>query len=629
MKDVVIGVAGHVDHGKTALVQALTGKNTDSMKEEQDRGLTINIGFAHLDYKGQQFGLVDVPGHEKFIKNMVAGLPGLGLVLIVIDVNEGIMPQTEEHLNILHLLGVDNYIVVLSKVSKADPEIVEIVKEEIQLFIEETGLLSKDAPIVETDALDHIGIDELKETIYQMMNQEDEAKEFGQARMNIDRVFSVKGHGTIVTGTLVDGFLQEGDEMVIYPQELETRVRNIQIFDQDQNRADPGHRVALNIANVKVEDIERGDVITTKDNVVASYMLDVKVKCLPNAAPIDHWTRVRLLIGTQEVIGRIVPLATEAIQPGEEAYAQLRLESECVAKKGDRFILRSYSPMTTIGGGFVLEAEPKKHKKSDTSVVASLQIKEESDPEDLLLDFFNQSDDLYFTKDALGKSVEGLGDNLDQTLEDLIAQNKITNLGKAYASTQKLDDLEENVNAELSAYHQDFPLRPGLAKSELRSRISQKLGYKESSLALDYLQEEGRLKEVNDFYAHKDFEIRLSPSQEEKKKELKKILEGQRFNPLVAKDLAEDLGESTDFLHLVEGDLLVFLDKDYLLSKGFYDEAMALVTTLVEEKGQMELADFRDKTDSSRKNSLLILEHFDRVKFTRRVGDARVLWKKK
>ncbi len=629
MNNEVIGLAGHVDHGKTTLVQALTGKNTDSMKEEQDRGLTINIGFAHLDYKGHRFGLVDVPGHEKFIKNMIAGLPGLGLVLVVIDVNEGIMPQTEEHLNILHLLGVDNYIVVLSKVNKADPVIIDMVKEEIKLFSQEKGLIQEGTPIVETDALAGIGIDQLKETIYKKMLEQEEAKSFGAPRMNIDRVFSVKGHGTVVTGTLVDGLLEVGDELTLYPQNLETRIRNLQIFDEDCDRAEPGHRVAVNLANVRVDDIERGNVLTAKGNVTSSYMLDVKASCLKGSSAIKHWSRIRLLIGTQELIGRIVPLATEAIEPGSEAYAQLRLERRCVAKKGDRFILRAYSPMQTIGGGLVLEASPKKHKKSDEAVVGRLQIKEESDPEDLLMDLLNQSDELYLAQKNISQELESLSAQLEPTLEKLTANGKIIRLGSCLASANKLADFEDHLKRELKDYHQSYPLRPGILQPELRSRLAQKLGYKETSLALHYLQEEGRLKAENDIYAHKDFAIRLSDGQEKKTMKLQSILQEAGYAPLQATTLADQIAESVDFLHLFEGKLLIFLDKDYVLSSDFYAKSKDLVASLIQESGQLELADFRDKTNSSRKNSLLILEHMDRAKFTRRVGDARVLWKNK
>lgn len=370
MANIVIGTAGHVDHGKTTLIKALTGIETDTTKEEKKRGMSINLGFAYLDLpNGQRVGIVDVPGHEKFIKNMVAGLPGINLVLLVIDAGEGVMPQTREHIDILTLLGVKNFLIVLTKVDTVDKELLELAVDDIRGQLADTPLA--DADIVETDAVSGKGIPELLSKIEEWTEKIPDTTADGKARLNVDRVFSVKGFGTVVTGTLLDSSVTVGDELTVYPSRKKTRIRSIQVHEEDVKRVTARHRTALNLANIAVDEIERGDVLSASDRLKPTWMLDVKVTCLRDAfAPIGLWDRVRLLVGTREVMARAVPIGTERIEPGKEGFLQLRLEMEqVVVKERDRFILRTYSPMHTIAGGEVLDAAPKKHRRFKAAVL--------------------------------------------------------------------------------------------------------------------------------------------------------------------------------------------------------------------------------------------------------------------
>ena len=387
-RHVVIGTAGHVDHGKTTLVKALTGIDTDTTKEEKRRGLTINLGFAYLDLPdGTRAGIVDVPGHERFIKNMVAGLPGLGMVLLVVDANEGVMPQTVEHMDILTLLGIEKYLVVITKADTVDEDMLELVKEDIRAKLADTAAANAD--IVETDALTGRGLSDLVAKIQATTEGLAERGFNGAARLNIDRAFSVKGFGTVVTGTLLDGAVSVGDELFLYPEKRAVRVRNIQVHEQNVGQAEVGQRTALNLANIGTDEVCRGDVLCASGDLTPTRMIDAKVSCLKRAScPIQMWDRLRLLVGTQEVMVRAVPLGVESILPGQEGFVQLRLEGdEIVVKARDRFILRTFSPMRTLGGGEVLDANPRKHRRFKEAVLDSLKAKDSGSLDEGLCDY--------------------------------------------------------------------------------------------------------------------------------------------------------------------------------------------------------------------------------------------------
>ena len=372
--NVIIGTAGHIDHGKTTLIKALSGIETDTTLEEKERGMSINLGFAYFDLpSGKRCGVVDVPGHEKFIKNMLAGVSGINLVLLLVDSREGIMPQTKEHIDILTLLGIENYIIVMTKIDLVEEEYRELVKEDIREFTKGSAL--ENAPIIEVDSISRKGIDVLLDTIDKKTNDIEAKNIEKNARLNVDRSFQVKGFGTVVTGTLTEGSISVGDELVIYPKEVKAKVRNIQVHSQDVEKAYAGQRTAINLSNIKFDDVKRGDTLATAGSLVKTYMLDSEIKLInDDRANLELWDRVRIYVGTVEVMARVVPLGTESIKQGESGFVQLRLEEEIAVKNYDKFIIRTYSPMVTIGGGVILDASPRKHSRFNEEILEKLKV---------------------------------------------------------------------------------------------------------------------------------------------------------------------------------------------------------------------------------------------------------------
>lgn len=625
MTYMVVGTAGHIDHGKTTLIKALTGIETDTTKEEKKRGLSINLGFAYLDLPNQErVGIVDVPGHEKFIKNMIAGLPGLSLVLLAIDANEGIMPQTKEHVDILTLLGLTEFIIVLTKVEGVDFEMKELVMADIREQLVGTPL--EDAPLIETDALTGVGIPELKELIQIKSQEELTDKQLVPPRLNVDRVFSVKGFGTVVTGTLIEGTLRVGDELVSLPSQQTIKIRNIQVHEQDVQQAVAGQRTALNLANVKREEISRGDVLTTPNNVRLSWMLDAKVTCLDRYEQgMALWERVRLLIGTQEVMARLVPIGVETLSAGQEGFVQFRLEEQLAVKQGDRFIIRGYSPMVTIGGGVVLDSTPQKHRRFKDEVVESLTIKDQGNLQDLLLDFLqNKQEPL--TKPFEISQYLSLGvEEVNYLLTQLVAEEKVLNVGDAYVALSAFTQMGENFLKVLKSYHKEHRLRQWMPIEEFRSKSQTSLTNRELNLLLNALSERGTMLLSEQGVGDANFNLVLNRYHEAEKERMLKQLLASRFLPIKADELINGNQNAQEVLEVMAESELVYLTHEYVLAKSYLDEAIAIVRELIAQQGEMTLADFRNRTDSSRKASMLILEYLDKQSVTKRQDNYRVL----
>ena len=382
MKHVIIGTAGHVDHGKTCLIKALTGIDTDRLKEEKKRGITIELGFAYLDLaNGQRVGIVDVPGHEKFVRNMLAGAGGLDIAMLVVAADEGIMPQTVEHLDILSILGIKQGVVVITKTDLVEPEFTELVAEDIKELTQGTFL--ENAPIIPVSVYEQQGLEVLKKTLETLCKELPERAESGQFRLPIDRVFSLKGFGTVVTGTLMEGKLKKEQNIVLYPENAPVKVRSLQVHSKDTEVAFAGQRVAVNVPDRKKEEILRGDVLATKDSLYPTMMVDVKLEMLKHTdRVVKHGSRVHIYHGTRELLGKIALMNRDELKAGESAYAQLRLEEETVLRKGDHFVIRFYSPVETIGGGVVLDACPKKHRKNDKKAYRAFKVKEQGSLEE-------------------------------------------------------------------------------------------------------------------------------------------------------------------------------------------------------------------------------------------------------
>lgn len=626
MANIVIGTAGHIDHGKTTLIKALTGIETDTTKEEKKRGMSINLGFAYLDLpNNKRVGIVDVPGHEKFIKNMVAGLPGINLVLLVIDAAEGIMPQTKEHIDILTLLGIRDFLIVLTKVDTVDPELKELVIEDIRDQLADTPLA--DAELIETDAVTGTGIKELLTKIQARSEEVQERSESGLARLNVDRVFSVKGFGTVVTGTLLDGSINIGDDLYLYPSEKKTRVRNIQVHETDVKNAQSGQRTALNLANIATDDIKRGDVLSVSEKLEDTWMLDVKVTCLPEVAGgIGLWDRVRLLIGTREVMARTVPLGIDWIGPGEEGFLQLRLEEQVAVKERDRFILRSYSPMQTIAGGEVLDAAPHKHRRFKVEILESLKAKEEGSLDELITDFLINKKQPFTNEKVLLEYLGVAKEELQPILVEMEAEGRVIKTKAGYLAQASYQKLADRATEILSVYHKQYRLRFGMPLEEFRSRMRGILAEKEIS-ALIALMKETLVKEANDKLALVDFNVSFNKYQQIAKEKIEQTLAKNGYTPAKKEELFELDKNAEEVLEALNGDSVVFLTHEYVLLGIIFDQAVNLIREYITENNQMTLGDFRDLTKSSRKSSMLILEYMDKQEITKRVENYRVLGK--
>jgi len=624
--DIVIGTAGHVDHGKTTLIKALTGIETDTTKEEKKRGLSINLGFAYLDLpNNKRVGIVDVPGHERFIKNMVAGLPGIGLILLVVDASEGIMPQTKEHIAILSLLGKTNFLIVLTKVDSVDEEMRELVIEDIQEQVQ--GTVLEGADIVETDAVTGYGLDNLIAKIEQFTEEEHPVSASGNARLNIDRVFSVKGFGTVVTGTLLDGPISVGDTLYSYATGNKVTVRNIQVHEQNCQQARPGQRTALNLSNVSKQELKRGDVLSRSDQIPVTWMVDVKVTCLPEAqSGIGLWERVRLLIGTKEVLARTVPIGVDDIAPGEEGFLQLRLEEQIVAKQNDRFILRSYSPMMTIGGGQIIDASPKKHRRFRKEVLDSLKIKEEGSLDQLVLDFLMNKKNPFTEVNDLSEFLNKDTAELQHMLEQLQASGEVIRIDdQLWLHPQQLDKLNQLVGGYLDEYHKKYRLRKGMPIEEVRSKLRHLFSNREIDYLLDELVVRRALVSEQHRLSLPDFKVVFNKYQLAARQLIEKELAKSGFTPVKAEDLLSLDKNAPDVLEAMTGEQVIFLTHEYVISKEYYDKAVSLVREYIGEHQEMTLADFRDMTQSSRKTSMLILEYLDKNNVTKRIDNKRVL----
>ncbi|CUP25930.1 MAG: selenocysteine-specific translation elongation factor [Intestinibacter bartlettii] len=627
MKNVILGTAGHIDHGKTTLIKALTGRETDNLKEEKQRGISINLGFTYFDLPSKKrVGIVDVPGHEKFIKNMLAGACGIDIVLLVIAADEGVMPQTIEHLDILNYLDVKKGIIVLTKCDLVDEEFIELVKDDVR---EKTkGLFIEGAPIVEVDSVSRRGLDELVQKIDEISEDIEEKKTDAPSRMSIDRVFSLKGFGTIVTGTLIEGKISVDDEMTIYPSEKKVKVRNLQVHGCDVKTAYAGQRTAINLSNIKVSEIQRGDVIAQTGSVEESMMIDVNISLVEHCKKsLKHWDRIRIFHGTKQILCRIVPLNEDEIQYGESGYAQLRLEEKIVAKKGDRFIIRSYSPMDTIGGGVIIDTAPKKHKIYDESVIEALKIKEKGELKDILEEYLKLNLSNYITLKELVSYTGEKEEYVKEGLNALIDENKVFCVNKYYLHISHYQKLKERVIDILTKYHKQYRLRNGILKEELRSKVDNSLKVKDMDVILNKMVEEKDIKVQDNLVSNYDFEVEFNQKQLSIKKEIEDKSRKNGLNSLMTKD---DICNKNKFyeevLEALTGETIQKLDDAYYIDKKVYENVKKDLLEYLNKNKEITVAQFRDITKSNRKISIVMLEHFDRNRITKRVEDKRILY---
>jgi len=621
MANIIIGTAGHIDHGKTTLIKALTGISTDTTEEEVERGMSINLGFAYFDLpSGKKVGIIDVPGHERFIKNMLAGAAGINMILLVIDSNEGGMPQTVEHANILNLLGVENFIIVLTKADMVEDEYLDLLEEDIREKFENTPLA--DASIIRVDSLSGRGLKELVNNIDSLTNKVKQMNLSADPRLNVDRVFTVKGFGTVITGTLIEGTLTQDEDLMIYTSRVPVKVRNIQVHEKNVSSASAGQRTALNLQGIKVTDIKRGDVLTKPDTLTNSYIADASIRVLSDfGKPLKLWDRVRVYLGTREVMARVVPLGTEAIEPGQEGFVQLRFEEEIVSKPGDRVILRAYSPMVTLGGGAILDPKSVKHGRFDESILKALELKEKNDADSIITDYLMNSTNAMPTLREISEKVTT--EDLTGKLSMLIEKGEVFKFNEGYLKSERFMEIAEEIKRYLKEYHLKFRLKPGMPKEEIKSKMKYLLKGKDYDAVFEAIVSKGLVISEGSLVRLPDFEVQYTKEQKKICEEILNAVSANPYSPPSIKEMAKDKA-SLEVLDSMLESKLVRTDADTVFSREAFDEAHKILKD-IGSKGPFTLADYRDKLNTSRKYAVSLLDFFDKVGITVRKEDSRVL----
>ena len=629
MKNIIVGTAGHIDHGKTTLIKALTGRNTDRWEEEQRRGITIDLGFTYFDLKnGDRVGIIDVPGHEKFINNMVAGVVGMDLVLLVVAADEGIMPQTREHMDILGLLGIKKSILVINKCDLVDEEWLELVEEEIQEELEGTFL--EGAPVVKVSAATGQGLDELTDTIQQLMSDEVVAKDTQTIpRLPIDRAFTLSGFGTIITGTLISGTITREDVLEMYPIGKECKIRNIQVHGQNQDKCYAGQRVAINLSNVKKKEIRRGCVLAPKNSMKNTDLLDVKLKVLEDSMRIlTNHERLHLYTGTSEILCRAVLLDKEQIGPGEEGLVQLRLEEEIAVKRGDRFVVRFYSPMETIGGGIVLEPNPVRKKRFDAQAIEELKKKESGSLGDVMELQIKEHGDTMITLAELAKVMAHSVDELKEYLEELEES------GTIFVFPMKKDTylwhrdsefaVRQKIEETLQKYHSEHPYRYGMKKAEIHNTILKKIKPNIFDAYIERMTGENVYGRREEYLSLPGYEVPKDAMYLQTEKLIEDTFEKAgydfvRFSEIDFGKIPRQTAEDVVLMMIDEGKVLR-INEEMFTMKHLMDEAKEKIQNHLKEENLITIAQVRDMFSTSRKSAKPILEYMDSIKVTKKTG---------
>jgi len=636
MRSIVIGTAGHIDHGKSALVRALTGIDPDRLKEEQARGITIDLGFAHLESDGVNLAFVDVPGHERFVKNMLAGAGGVDLAMLVVAADESVMPQTREHFQICRLLHIPAGVVVLTKADLADADTIELAKLEVRELT--AGSFLAEAPVVVVSARTGVGLDQLRHTLVDLARSVRERDREGHVRLPIDRVFSVKGFGTVVTGTLVSGTIHDETELVVLPRERVVKVRGLQVHGQGQAEADPGHRVAVNLGGVEVGEIARGDTLCARRAFEPTQRLDALVELLPDARPLRHGSRVRFHQGTTELLGRVavaadrVERATLAqIEPGMDAYARIRLETPAVLTRGDRFILRAYSPSITIGGGVVLDPHPPRIGVRTTTALERFRRLDGPDGtegvDSAVLAMVDERGESGLPTDALISRAGLAPSSAEASIGRLVRAGSIVRVADLLVSPLVLRGLGERLLTALKTHHQAQPLSEGLPREEARERLFGRSSLHVFDHVLATLAAERQIV-VRDRLALAGHRVALSGEDSRTRDEIERILRDAGLAPPDAATLQTLVNAPAPIVDriaalLVRQKTLVKLDA--LL---FHADALAQLKADVrglKANARVDVPAFKERYGITRKYAIPLLEYLDRERITRRVGDARVV----
>ncbi len=651
-----IGTAGHVDHGKSTLVKALTGIDPDRLAEEKERGMTIDLGFAWLHLpSGREVSIVDVPGHESFIKNMLAGVGGIDAALLVIAADEGIMPQTREHLAILDLLAVPLGVVALTKADLVDDEWLELVREEVRETLQGTTLAG--SAILPVSAYTREGVPELLAALDQVLDTTSGRKNIARPRLPVDRVFSLTGFGTIVTGTLLDGNFKIGQDVEILPQGIKTRVRSLQTHQQQIEMAQPGSRVALNVVNVPRSDIERGNVVALPGQLRTTLLVDARIHLLADAErTLAHNTQVDFYTGSQEIPARVRLLETEELQPGESGWAQLRLSKPTVVARHDHFILRIPSPSMTIGGGEIIDVLPRYHRRKQQSILDMLEHMSSATPDELVLAALDtRRSTRTSSKGASGAKnvqfVPGLllediakqcnlaQDVTQEILETLLSEGRVRKVGVLWCAEYIWEVLARDAVDLVRAYSEQYPLRSGISKEEWRTRLN--LSAKMTTDVFRALQIEEQLETVevassdltipsetsfraSGFIRLPGFTPGFTPVQQKQVERLIQLFRKHPFAP-PGRAEAQEIADAEIVNALIEQGQLIKIGDGVLFLREFYEQAIDRLTEYMREHSKMTVSEARDVLDTSRKYILPLLERMDALHITQRMGDERVL----
>lgn len=630
MKNIIIGTAGHIDHGKTTLIKALTGRNTDRWEEEQRRGITIDLGFTYFDLKnGDRVGIIDVPGHERFINNMVAGVVGMDLVMLVIAADEGIMPQTREHMDILGQLGIKKSILVLNKVDLVDEEWLELVEEEIREELEGTFL--EGSPIAKVSAMTGQGLPELVELIERLTAEEVEQKDVNTIpRLPIDRVFSLSGFGTIITGTLLAGTISKEDVLQVYPLGKECKIRSIQVHGQDMEKCYAGQRVAINLSNVKKSELQRGCVLAPANNMKNSTLLDVRMNIIPSSKRVlTNQSRLHLFTGTSEILCRAILLDQDEIGPGESGLVQLRLEEEIALRRGDKFVVRFYSPMETIGGGVVLEPNPSRRKKRfDTEAIEELKRKESGSSEDVIEMHVKNHGDTMITINELAKLTALSLEEVVQDVESLESQGvvKVFPMKKDSYVWHVVHEqqIRQQLVASARSYHHAYPYRYGIKKAEVYMTYMKKVKLNVFDMYMDLLEREQVLCRYQEYLHLPEFTVKKDAVYDKVRNISENVFQKAQFDFVRFSEVTFgniDRGVVDDIvLLLMDEKIVVKVAEDIYTTKEMMDQAQLVIETKLKENPLITIAEVRDLLGTSRKSAKPILEYMDSIKVTKKNG---------
>lgn len=636
MENIILGTAGHIDHGKTSLVKALTGVETDRLKEEKERGITIELGFASLDLPdGRHVGVVDMPGHEKFVKNMVAGASGIDVVTMVIAADEGVMPQTREHMEICNLMGIRHGIIALTKTDLVDEDLLEMALDDINDFIQGTFLEGK--PIIPLSSVTGQGLEAFITTLESICRQIPIRKFSSIFRLPVDRVFSMKGFGTVITGTLASGSIHVGEDIMVYPKRITSKVRGIQVHNSSVETVSAGTRTAINFQGLDKETVFRGDILSTPDTLIESYMVDAHFHYLKsNGKPAKPRTRIRFHSGTSEILGYMVLLDREELLPGDAAPVQFRLESPVCCIKDDRYVIRSYSPVKTIGGGAILNPVSQKHKLFDKNVIQGLEGLLLEDAEQTIAFFLSLKGYAGLSLNQLRVMTNISDKRLATTLQKMLAKQEIVQTDKErqiYVNGAFFDEFKTKVLEKIAAYHVANPLKEGMPTQELKSKFQYIEDAKFFNILFTRLAKENTIVQDKNIIKLTDFKVALQVDQHAVKEKIIRIYKDGGLTPpffrTVCQELNLDQKTAKDVLQILIDEKQIVKTKDDLnFDARAISDLTEMLIAFLKENESITTPEFKDMTGISRKFVIPLIEYFDSVNLTIRVGDTRQLRRK-